>query len=645
MDRHSHLAVKYAAALRVAAGRCGPAEDPSARVARVAAADPTPKARHAEALVRWHCRGSLEATEADLARARTVLERFEALKSGLPESLRNPARLSGPQELADALSASAGRASGKELDRRSARKARAESEILFESSEGIVAAPRTASAARWWGRGTKWCTSTRRVDDSHFATYHAEGEVFVLALRDGRKFQWHSASRQRKDSSNSDVEAADILKAAPFLVQAPRALIHLGLSDPHLDPASPAWPIPAAEALEAVRSSPCALERISEQTDALCLASVRRWPNTLEHVRFPTRRIEEAAVRARGCALEFVRSPDEAIVRLALRTDPCAIAFAAPQTEELRLLAVRGHHDAISHVPNPSAAVRRAAVRAWPWSIVHIQNPDADLRVMAVQRDPTSIAAILDPDEALCRLAVSRLGIALADVPVCMRTSELCALAVKKDPLALEHVPESERDRLMVLSAVARDGRALKFVRSPNARVTRTAVANSAAALRTAKAEHLDGAVVAEALSRNGNALAFLKHGAKRRFMTAEAVLAAVSSVGQALRHAPPRLRTPEICAAAVARHGGALAYVPAALRTRELCLSAAATSAAAWLSVPGRHRNVETAAAFLSSSPEVLEFLPKRLAEHPRIASLTMEKWPERAGELSLKARSRIST
>jgi hypothetical protein len=138
----------------------------------------------------------------DMERVQDSLTLFERHKRHLPvevrdmmkiKTLHNLETLLRPfflkeQELLENQDLSS--VEGREKKRLEREKARKESAILREDLNGFtVVIPMTEFAAQWWGRGTKWCTSSSR--HNAFLSYHKENPLIISILPDGRKFQMH----------------------------------------------------------------------------------------------------------------------------------------------------------------------------------------------------------------------------------------------------------------------------------------------------------------------------------------------------------------------------------------------------------------------------------------------------------------------
>lgn len=67
----------------------------------------------------------------------------------------------------------------------------------------VVVSPRTEFAARWFGKGTRWCTSAQK--DSYFDNYNKLAPLYIFMMSDGPKFQlWvHNGRIHFMDSADN----------------------------------------------------------------------------------------------------------------------------------------------------------------------------------------------------------------------------------------------------------------------------------------------------------------------------------------------------------------------------------------------------------------------------------------------------------
>lgn len=346
----------------------------------------------------------------DLPKAKETLELFHANKHRLQKQHRDIGSHQSLAELWKVVKPFANpkvpdqSATGKERRRRKKDAAHKESVILLDEDDWTVAVPMTEDAAKWWGRGTRWCTSSD--NDNVFDEYHQKAPLIVVDLKKHGKLQlWVP------DSENPQFTDADDAKVSKEFIE-----LHLDRLLPLLK-----W---------AVSQNSISLALIPEEyrSREICLQAVKQSGKALEHVPEEFRSID--------IYLEAVRS----------------FGNALPQVPHA------------SRTPE----VLYAALAKNPWMIQHVPETLCDEKhyIDAVSRQGNALEFIpqsrLTPD--ICLAATKKTGWSLRLVPEDLRSYEVCLEAVRQDSRALQHVPETLRTREMCLDAVSGCGFSLKYV-------------------------------------------------------------------------------------------------------------------------------------------------------------------------------------
>lgn len=74
----------------------------------------------------------------------------------------------------------------------------------YEDEKWIVIMPKTEEAAKYYGKGTRWCTAAE--NNSMFNTYYKDGPLYILInKKNGQKYQFHLESDQFKDEQDSEI--------------------------------------------------------------------------------------------------------------------------------------------------------------------------------------------------------------------------------------------------------------------------------------------------------------------------------------------------------------------------------------------------------------------------------------------------------
>jgi len=325
-------------------------------------ADPTQNKGMTTWLVRQYAQGKLRLE--DLGTANETLAMFRRYAQRLEPGERDLGQYSS---LAAVWKTVIGFANGddqhlsgkaqKALDRD---RAYAESCILRQDDDGFtVAVPLTEFAAKWWGRGTRWCTAAEK--ENQFWQYHKDAPLIVIVipeLGDRGKFQLWAGKDNAVFSDASDgrppgpviamhwgrfsevfqcliQDNAWFLKVVPYSLQT-HELCELALKQ---DGMLLGW------------------ANVDLITHELCEAALRATPASLMHLPFEYRTADmyRIALELDGRLLAEIPSffVDENLCSVAVRQN--ALALAAVPTHlrslELCLSAVQQNSSALAFVP------------------------------------------------------------------------------------------------------------------------------------------------------------------------------------------------------------------------------------------------------------------------------------------------------
>jgi hypothetical protein len=316
-------------------------------------------------------------------------------------------------------------------------KAYAESRILRQDPDGFtIAVPLTEFAAKWWGRGTRWCTAAKK--DNAFLEYHEEAPLIVIVipeLKGKGKFQIWATEDDVQFMDATDEEVAVTVTEANW-----------GRFEPIIQ--------------AALMQNGWALKWVPEhlRTEELC----------------------EIAVERTGVALLFVPESlrSKELCRIAVTQDGCALEYVPVQLRNLEIckIAIEKNGLMLGYVPLDLQTLElcRIAVGQNGWALSGCPKPlrTSDLCRIAVEKNGIALMYVAEPlrTPELFRIAIAQVGEALQHLPGALRTPELCRIAVSQDGNALCWVPEHLRTDELCRIAVAQDGGALRYV--PNDRRT-----------------------------------------------------------------------------------------------------------------------------------------------------------------------------
>ena len=385
-------------------------------------ADPTVAKTMTGWLVKQYAQGALRLE--DLGTAYETLDMFHRYAQRLPKGEQDLGQYQSLAKVWEAVSpiaeAEQDKLSGKAQKAMERDKAYSESRIMRQDEDGFtIAVPLTEFAAKWWGRGTRWCTAAEK--NNQFWQYHKDAPLIVIVipeLRERGKFQiWVTEhSVQFMDAADKRVSEVLITEYWPRFVPVISFVLRQN-----------------SEALRYVPEDLC--------TEEICEIAVAQEGVALEYMPryLRTDEICRIAVAQVGCALAYVprKLRTEEMCRIAVGQNGRALEYVSEKlrTEEMCRLAVAQCGRALRDVPED---LRTEEI----CSIAVAQYGEA-LRYV-----PQNLRT-----EELCKIAVTQNGRALLHVPYELRSDDLCSIAVNQNSGSLAYVPEALHDRMRALVA------------------------------------------------------------------------------------------------------------------------------------------------------------------------------------------------
>lgn len=162
----------------------------------------------------WDARGFRTQVDiGELGQAKLAIERFHDMRGRLPPDRRDVGQYRTVEDLMSAmpsrLAESRRRAEGEALKRL----AHAESEVLYRQGRWMVVELKGFTAARFWGLGTRWCTTT---SERTYESYAAGGRMFVFLTPYG-KYQLATRDQAFRDERDSVADSSAFrLAPEPF---------------------------------------------------------------------------------------------------------------------------------------------------------------------------------------------------------------------------------------------------------------------------------------------------------------------------------------------------------------------------------------------------------------------------------------------
>jgi hypothetical protein len=357
---------------------------------------------------------------------------FHKHKSKLPENMRSIYNYTSPGDLWNNVKQFQGELSGKELKKEEREKIYRETKFIYKDEDtGFqIVSPLTEESAKWWGKGTRWCTSAE--NNNMFYSYVKDAPLFILLMPasastagNGDKLQlWKNQDDIQFMNEADNKVTLDYIKENWKILEP----ICRWLNNIRFIPKQ----YRTKELYEiAIKQDGLNLMYVPEQlrTKELCELAIQNNGEALYYVpdEFKTKELCELAVRNNGMALgdipEQYRTKE--LCELAIRQDGYALKYILDEfkTEELYKLAIKNNGLALQYVPEylKTEELYKSLV----------QHDGHALRFF-----PRELKTI-----ELCEIAIKQSG-CLCHVPYKYRTKELCELAVKQNGFALDYVPK-----------------------------------------------------------------------------------------------------------------------------------------------------------------------------------------------------------
>lgn len=90
--------------------------------------------------------------------------------------------------------------------------------VIYDEDDMLIVVPKNIDAAKFWGRGTQWCTSAE--NNNMFTSYNRDGPLYIILERaTGDKFQFHFPSNQYMDVNDSRINLNDFVRRHPNILK------------------------------------------------------------------------------------------------------------------------------------------------------------------------------------------------------------------------------------------------------------------------------------------------------------------------------------------------------------------------------------------------------------------------------------------
>lgn len=343
--------------------------------------------------------------------------------------------------------------SGKEIRRQERKSAYDDSIILADNDDWTVAIPLTDKAAKWWGRGTRWCTT-----NGSFWNYHREAPLIVIVMADGSKYQAHiyGKNSQFRNSLDRTIHPSDVKKHWKLMGNLVKRLFTEKMK--YLEIIPPKF-ITREMAVAAVEHDGNNIARIPAKyvTIKLCIAAYKL-----------------------GCDRHFLgwRFPKSVLSIEYLKrkgVDPVDLYSAMPKSEWTPEYAVgvgRKYAYSFREIPKrfQTDKVAEAAVRSHPrsWKSIPKKFMTEDFFIAVVETDPEVFYEL--PEELrtpkVIYAALDKLPAILRYLPLdtSFITRAQWEALVEKHGSVIRHVPKRYLNRKLYMSAFKSDIRSIEHI-------------------------------------------------------------------------------------------------------------------------------------------------------------------------------------
>ena len=389
---------------------------------------------------------------------------FDKHKSKLPIEKRSVYALNkktklplyqSPGDLWNSVKQFQGELSGKELKKEEQEQVYRETEFIYKDEEtGFqIVSPLTEESAKWWGKGTRWCTSAE--NNNMFEHYAKQAPLLILLM-------------PTNEDSTGNREKLQLWKSDNFIqfMDEVDNSVTLDYMEKH-------WNI-----LEPICLWLNSLKYIPDiyMTEDICKNIIQKHGAFLYSIpkEFKTLEIYEIAIANNGSSLQHISEEcrTQGLCELAVKQNGLALYHVPDKykTKELCELAVSNNGNGIGDVPEEliTEELCKIAVKQSGHALHCIPEKfiTKEICEIAVKQYGEALRFIQKElrTKELCELAIKQNGKALVDVPIELRTEELYELAVKQNGHSLNYVPESLKTEELCKIAIQNNGEALKFI-------------------------------------------------------------------------------------------------------------------------------------------------------------------------------------
>ena len=327
-----------------------------------------------------------------------------------------------PGDLWNSVKQYQGELSGKELKKEEQEKIYRETEFVYKDEEtGFqIISPLTKESAKWWGKGTRWCTSAE--NNNMFWDYAKDAPLFILLMPDKQKLQlW------KDDNSIVFMDESDNSVSREYIEQ------HWSVLEPICLWLKKYEFIPYKNLNYDLYSYFLEQGKISSEIVPKKIQDYELAKKIIKNEK-NLKNIRKDLIDTELC--KTISFDDDNFKDI-----PKNII-----TKELCELAVEHNGLSLKYIPKEYITKK--------------------LCQMAIQQN--GMALLYVPENIitlkLCELSIRKNSENLQYVPDNFRTSNICKLSIEDNPYTILEIPENQRTKEMYELAVKKDGTFLKYV-------------------------------------------------------------------------------------------------------------------------------------------------------------------------------------
>lgn len=342
------------------------------------------------------------------------------------------------------------------------------------------------TAARFHGRGTKWCTASTECD-YNYQDYASLGPLFALLPTHPRKYQ--ITDQQGKDHvvsekyqfwwSNYDLDLTD--EKNQSLVNRPEKMRQLLMQYPVIANFLQQQMQQAAQDSKSIQVLTLFLQLLPTPDTDTQLLLVRKEPSLILNIRNASTAARKAALKLNGKLVSWLPDITSAEQDVAVASDGLAIQYISNPSEQQQLTAVRQNPHALQFLSQPSQQLQMTAVQQdgnTIWYLVQ-QVINGDLAGISEQ---VQLAAVHQQGDALSHLLL------LPERP----SLQVQLAAVTSNSNSIRHLRDLEDlDPRVQKRAVELNGLEIEYISDPSWPIQQAAInQNPRAILRISNPDH-----------------------------------------------------------------------------------------------------------------------------------------------------------